>query len=73
MTTARFQVMPLQQKLKKENRAPLDDDVLALIADQAEQKSPDEINQKLNDLNECVSLLQLKDQQLILHRYWKNI
>ena len=36
LTTARFQVMALQQTLKKENRAPLDEDVFNLIAEQAE-------------------------------------
>ena len=72
LTTARFQVMALQQTLKKENRAPLDEDVFNLIAEQAEQKNTDELNQKLYDLNECISLLQMKDQQLVLHRYWKK-
>lgn len=72
LTTARFQVMALQQKLKNENRAPLDEDVLKLIADQSEQKEPDEINQKLNDLNECISQLNAQDQELVLHRYWEK-
>ena len=72
LTTARFQVMALQQTLKKENRAPLDEDVFNLIAEQAEQKNTDELNQKLYDLNDCISLLQIKDQQLVLHRYWKK-
>ena len=72
LTTARYQVMAQQQKFKKENRAPLDDDILELIADQSEQKPPEDINQKLNDLNECISLLQAKDQKLVLHRYWKK-
>lgn len=72
LTIGRYQVMALQQKLKKENRATLDTDVLELIADQSEQKNPEDINKKLNDLNECVSLLQAKDQKLVLHRYWKK-
>jgi RNA polymerase sigma-70 factor (ECF subfamily) len=64
--------MALQQKLKSENRAPLDTDVLELIADQSEQNTPNDLNQKLIDLNKCISLLQTQDQELVLHRYWEK-
>ena len=72
LTTARFQVMAQQQRMKAEKRAPLDDDVLADIADRMEDTDPAELNRKLNDLNECISLLQMRDQELVLHRYWKK-
>jgi RNA polymerase sigma-70 factor (ECF subfamily) len=72
LTTARFQVMALQQKLKREMLAPLDDDVLDMVAEQAAEMSVSEINQKMDDLNECIGLLQVKDQELVLHRYWKK-
>lgn len=38
LTTARFQVMTLQQKLKREKRAPLDEDVLMMVSADAEEK-----------------------------------
>lgn len=72
LTTARFQVMSLQQKLKREKRIPLDDDVMELVSNEAEDKNSDEMNKKLQDLNECIGLLQVKDQELVLHRYWKK-
>lgn len=72
LKTARFQVMALQQKLTRERKAPLDDDVMMMIANQAEDKDATEINRKLQDLNECIHLLQMKDQELVLHRYWKK-
>jgi RNA polymerase sigma-70 factor (ECF subfamily) len=31
-----------------------------------------ELNRKLNDLNECISQLQVRDQELVLHRYWNK-
>lgn len=72
LTTARFQVMALQQRLKRERRSPLDDDVLMMIAEEAEDDNSLEINQKLTDLNECIGLLHIRDQELVLHRYWKR-
>lgn len=72
LTTARFQVMALQQKLRRDRRAPLDEDVLELIAKQAETVEAPELNHRLGELNECISQLQVKDQELVLHRYWKN-
>ena len=72
LTTARFQVMALQQKLKREKRAPLDEDVLMLVSEEAEEKDAEVMNEKLSDLNECIGLLQVKDQELVLHRYWKK-
>ena len=61
LTTARFQVMALQQNTQKgkprPSRRPM---FLELIAEQAEQKNTDELNQKLYDLNDCISLLQIK-------------
>ena len=72
LTTARFQVMALQQKLKREKRAPLDEDVLMLVSADTEGKSSETMNRKLQDLNECIGLLQVKDQELVLHRYWKK-
>ena len=72
LTTARFQVMALQQKLKREKRAPLDDDVLLMISEDVQEKDPDAMNEKLSNLNQCIGLLQVKDQELVLHRYWKK-
>ncbi len=72
LTTARFQVMAQQQKMRAEKRAPLDDDVLALVAEAAEAMHAGEINRQLEDLQECLSLLPMRDQELILHRYWKR-
>jgi RNA polymerase sigma-70 factor (ECF subfamily) len=72
LTTARYQAMALQQKLKREKRAPLDDDVLMLVSEDMEEKDPDEINQNLSNLDECIGQLQVKDQELVLHRYWKK-
>jgi RNA polymerase sigma-70 factor (ECF subfamily) len=72
LTTARFQVMALQQKLKREKRAPLDEDVLMMVSEEAEERDPDVMNKKLSDLNACIGLLQVKDQELVLHRYWKK-
>lgn len=72
LRTARFQVMAQQQKLKREKRAPLDDDILTLIADESSEADADEVNRQLSDLNTCLSQLQMKDQKLVLHRYWKK-
>lgn len=72
LTTARFQVMALQQKLKRGKEAPLDDDVLMMISEDVEVKDPSLMNEKLSNLNECIGLLQIKDQELVLHRYWKK-
>jgi RNA polymerase sigma-70 factor (ECF subfamily) len=72
LTTARFQVMSMQQKLRNERRQPLDEDVLALVADRAMETDVAELNRKLNDLNECISQLQVRDQELVLHRYWNK-
>lgn len=73
LTTARFQAMALQQKLYRERRQPLDDDVMNLLAERAaETTEVDELNHQLNDLNDCISQLQVREQELILHRYWKK-
>ena len=72
LTTARFQVMALQQKLRREKRAPLDEDVLMMVSEEAEIGDAEAMNKKLQDLNECIGLLQVKDQELVLHRYWKK-
>jgi len=72
LTTARFQVMSLQQRLKREKRAPLDDDVLVILSEEAEKEDAGEMNRKLEDLNECIGLLRVQDQELVLHRYWKK-
>jgi RNA polymerase sigma-70 factor (ECF subfamily) len=72
LTTARFQVMAMQQKLRSDRRQPLDEDVLALVADEANDMDPALLNRRLNDLNECISLLQIRDQELVLHRYWNR-
>lgn len=73
LTTARFQVMALQRRLKRERRTTLDDDVLMLLSEEGEDLDSKEMTQRLADLNECVGLLQIKDQELILHRYWKKV
>ncbi len=72
MAIARFQVMAFQQKLKREKRAPLDDDVFMMISEEAELRDSGEMKRQLKDLNECIGMLQMKDQELILHRYWKK-
>lgn len=72
LTTARFQAMALQQKLRSERRQPLDDDVMELVAEEAMDLEPAEFNRRLADLNDCMSQLQVRDQELILHRYWKK-
>lgn len=60
LTTARFQVMAQQQKLKAEKRAPLDDDVLEMMADFSSALEAKEINRRLEDLQECLSLGSVK-------------
>lgn len=72
LTTARFQVMAQQQRMHAERRAPLDDDVLNLISDLSAEMEVKETNRQLEDLQECLSLLTIRDQELVLHRYWKK-
>jgi len=72
LTTARFQVMAWQQKQKAQQHAPLDADVLALISENAVQMDAHETKCQLEDLQECLSLLPMSDQELLLHRYWKR-
>jgi RNA polymerase sigma-70 factor (ECF subfamily) len=71
LTTARFQVMSFQQKMKREKRALLDEDVLMMIADEVEEDA-EQMNRKLTYLNECIGLLPIRDQELVLHRYWEK-
>lgn len=72
LTTARFQVMAMQQRFKREKRAYLDDEVCEVVFLEAVGKDAGEMKEKLNYLNECIGLLQIKDQELVLHRYWKK-
>lgn len=72
LTTARFQVMAMQQKLRNDRRQPLDDDVLELVADRAMDLDVADLNGKIQDLNDCISQLQVRDQELLLHRYWNK-
>jgi RNA polymerase sigma-70 factor (ECF subfamily) len=72
LTTARFQVMAMQQKLRNDRRQPLDEDVMELVADRAMELDAAGLNSKLQDLNDCISLLQVRDQELLLHRYWNK-
>ncbi|BDS07083.1 DNA-directed RNA polymerase sigma-70 factor [Oceaniferula spumae] len=72
LTTARFQAMALQQKLKRERSSPLDEDVFMMVSDEAGAMEAEDMNKRLSDLNECIGLLQIKDQELVLHRYWKK-
>ena len=72
LTTARFQVMAHQQRMKAEKRAPLDDDVLDMVAGMVEKMDPTETNRQYEDLQECLSLLPIRDQELVIHRYWKR-
>jgi RNA polymerase sigma-70 factor (ECF subfamily) len=51
---------------------PLDEDVLELVAEEAGNLESKELSQRLADLNECISQLQVRDQELVLHRYWKK-
>jgi len=72
LTTARFQVMSVQQQLKREKRAYLDEQVCDAIFQEAMSQDAGDMKEKLNFLNECLGLLQIKDQELILHRYWEK-
>ncbi len=72
LTTARFQVMSLQKRLKRERRAPLDDDVLTMVSEEGWDEDAGEMNRKLAYLDECIGLLQIRDQELVLHRYWNK-
>lgn len=72
LTTARFQVMSIQKRLKREKRAYLDDEVCEVLFQEAVGKDEGESREKLNYLNECIGLLQVGDQELVLHRYWEK-
>ena len=72
LATARFQAMATQQKLHYERRQPLDDDVMDLLAERPMELEVAELNQQLGELNDCISQLQIRDQELILNRYWKK-
>lgn len=72
LTTARFQVMAQQQRMRAEKRVLLDDDVLDVLSRESMQMEAGETNRQLEDLQECLSLLAFRDQELVLHRYWKK-
>ena len=73
MTTARFQVMAHRQRIKAARLSSLDNDVLMMVADEAvEVMDGDDMHRKMQELNECLSMLHVRDQELILHRYWKK-
>lgn len=72
LTIARFQVMAMQQTLKRSKLVCLDDSALDAVAVEAEGRDPADSKRKLNYLNECIRLLSIKDQELVLHRYWKK-
>ena len=72
LTTARFQVMAMQQKLRREHQRVLAEDVSEMIFEEVEENDSKEMRHKLNYLNECVGLLQIGDQKLVLHRYWEK-
>lgn len=72
LTTARFQIMAHHQRVKSLKRATLDEDVMMMMADEIEELEIDDMNRQLEDLQECLSQLQVQDQELVLHRYWKN-
>lgn len=71
LTTARFQVMSIQQRLKREKRAYFDEVACEAIFQEALGQDEGETKEKLNFLNECIGLLQVGDQELVLHRYWE--
>jgi len=72
LTTARFQVMSIQQRFKREKRTYLDDEVCEALFKEAMGQDNRETREKLNYLNECIGLLQAGDQELVLHRYWEK-
>lgn len=72
LSTARFQAMAFLQKLKRGKMLPLDEDVMLLVSEEASNLEAEEMNRQFKDLNDCIGLLQMKDQELILHRYWKK-
>lgn len=72
LTTARFQVMAAQQAIKRNRLVCLDNDALDAIHEEAQSRDPADTKRKLDYLNECVGLLQIRDQELVLHRYWKK-
>lgn len=72
MTTARFQVMAHHQRVKSSRLTSLDSDVMMMVADEAQEIDNDELNHQRRDLSECLSMLHVRDQELVLHRYWKK-
>lgn len=72
LTTARFQVMAIQQKLRRDRHTYLDEGACEAIFEEAQSKDAGEMKQKLIYLDECIGLLQMRDQELVLHRYWKK-
>lgn len=72
LTVARFQAMSVQQRFKREKRADFDEEFCEVIFQDALAKDEGEMRGKLNFLNDCVGLLQVGDQELVLHRYWEK-
>jgi len=72
LTTARFQVMAMQQKLRRKHQRVLAEDVSQMIFEEVKENDPTEMRRNLKYLNDCVCLLQIEDQKLVLHRYWKE-
>ncbi|NWK54476.1 sigma-70 family RNA polymerase sigma factor [Verrucomicrobiaceae bacterium N1E253] len=72
LTTARFQAMSYQSKLRSMKQTPLDDDVMNIVAAALDDMESQSMSDQLSDLNQCIGLLQIKDQELVLHRYWKK-
>lgn len=72
LTTARYHVMTHQRKNKHDRWVAFDEDVCLAIQEEALDADPSQTGKKLTYLNECISLLQSKDQELIIHRYWKK-
>ena len=71
-TTARFQIMAQHQKMKAQRRVTLDDDVMMMMADEAQDLDVGDLNQRLEDLQQCLGMLHVREQELILYRYWKS-
>ncbi|GAA5495189.1 hypothetical protein Rhal01_01364 [Rubritalea halochordaticola] len=72
LSIARFQVMAQQQKVRRSKCVMLDDDVLDMLAEEASGLDEQNLNRKMADLQDCIGRLSIKDQELILHRYWKK-
>ncbi|NWK57600.1 sigma-70 family RNA polymerase sigma factor [Verrucomicrobiaceae bacterium N1E253] len=72
LTTARFHVMTHQRKRKRDRWVVFEEEVCEAIQEEALEANMAASNKKLTHLNECISLLQAKDQELIIHRYWKK-